>query len=102
MPWEIRASVPERSDLDIVPLRLPPEKPPTVQETIGDLPRIRSGITGCADTYEHWSKAFAAVETVNTKNPEIGQQLSDLIKTLGGNGAPPLGRSDGSHVDRCD
>lgn len=57
-----------RTDLGIEPPQLTTEESPTVEETIGRLPRIRSGITGEPDTLEAWTKTIASLEKVDFEN----------------------------------
>ncbi len=57
-----------RSDLDIELPQLTTREPPTVEQTIGQLPKIRSGITGRPDTLETWTKAIASLDKMNFEN----------------------------------
>src|SRR5690606_5629809 len=45
-----------REDIHVSPGRLKPHKSPTLRQTIGNLPPIRSGLSKAADSFEAWSK----------------------------------------------
>ena len=47
-----------RRDLRVRPGTLKRRKPPSVADTIGDLPQIRSGLTGSSDTPDAWREAI--------------------------------------------
>ncbi len=61
-----------RSDLKIEPRTLRPLKSPTVAQTIGNLPSIRSGVSRGRDNLERWHQEIAALAD------------SSLIKQLNG------------------
>ncbi len=50
-----------RSDIDVRPHRLRRQRPPTVKDTIGDLPAVRSGLSRGEDSPGAWWKEVAAV-----------------------------------------
>lgn len=78
-----------RSDLKIEPEILDKEKALTVEDIIGSLPAIRSGISGGSDTQERWEKLikktiasswckkFAAADTAFNK--VVQERLSDFV-----------------------
>ena len=71
-----------RSDLDVQPPQLSCEEPPTVEQTIGQLPKIRSGITDEPDTPEVWAKAINSLNKVDfTAHPHTEAILSK-VETL--------------------
>ena len=51
-----------RNDIDIRPEKLKPHKPPTLKQIIGNLPKIRSGISKGADSFGKW---WAEIECVD-------------------------------------
>lgn len=68
-----------RSDLGIQPLQLGFEEPPTVEQTIGHLPKIRSGITDEPDTLREWRKAINSLEKMDfTAHPHTEAILSKV------------------------
>ena len=62
-----------RSDVNVKPAALRFHEPPTVEETIGDLPRIRSGLSRTKDSYEKWREEITHLVDMDRKN-----QLSDI------------------------
>lgn len=85
-----------RNDLDIKPGTLRSKKSPTVAQTIGDLPEIRSGISRGGDSTEKWQKEIATLADLNLKKqlngvPYSGKIVSG-IKFLIQKGAHPEGR----------
>ncbi|MDD4615993.1 MAG: DNA cytosine methyltransferase, partial [Alphaproteobacteria bacterium] len=52
-----------RSDFQIKPCLLKKKSPPNVQDVIGDLPSIRSGISKQPDSLERWRKTVASKTT---------------------------------------
>lgn len=50
-----------RSDIDITPEILTKQKAPSVADTIGDLPRIRSTVSREQDTLEQWQEILQSV-----------------------------------------
>lgn len=53
-----------RKDIKIAPGRLTPHKPPTLKQTIGNLPAVRSGLSKGGDTLAKWR------EEISDINPE--------------------------------
>ena len=54
-----------RSDLSVKPNQLQPHKPPTVSETIGNLPKIRSGLSKGEDTAQRWREEITKLSPDN-------------------------------------
>lgn len=65
-----------RSDLNIRPGRLRPHSPPTVRQTIGGLPSLRSSLSKGGDSVERWRDEIAKLSPL-----EIGRQLNGSIFT---------------------
>lgn len=60
-----------REDIDVRPARLKPHRPPTLHQTIGGLPPIRSSLTKAKDSVEAWRS-----EIVQLASMDIGRQLN--------------------------
>ncbi len=57
-----------RSDLCITPQTLVPQDPPTVLQTIGNLPSIRSGLSRGKDSASQWQRKVKKLAELNLKN----------------------------------
>lgn len=88
-----------RSDLNIRPGRLRPHSPPTVRQTIGGLPSLRSSLSKGGDSVQRWRDEIAKLSA-----SEIGRQLNgsiftrDIVRgiehqTIGGSGSPTASSS---------
>jgi DNA (cytosine-5)-methyltransferase 1 len=72
-----------RRDLKVRPDVLKKMKAPTVRETIGSLPAVRSGLSKDTDTYESWLGELLEISSIN-----LGRQLNgssftdDMVKAL--------------------
>lgn len=64
-----------RSDVNVKPTALRYHEPPSVAETIGDLPRIRSGISRTSDNYQKWLAEINRLADMDRKT-----QLSDATQ----------------------
>ncbi len=53
-----------RSDIDVKPARLKPSKSPTVRQTIGDLPRLRSRVSRGGERSGTWLKELSELRIV--------------------------------------
>ena len=62
-----------RSDVNVKPTALRCHEPPSVAETISDLPRIRSGLSRTNDSYQEWLEEINRLADMDRKN-----QLSDI------------------------
>lgn len=60
-----------RNDLNIRPGRLRPHAPPTVRQTIGGLPPLRSSLSKGGDSFEKWRAEIAKLDS-----SEIRRQLN--------------------------
>lgn len=60
-----------RNDLNIRPGRLRPHSPPTLRQTIGGLPAIRSSLSRGHDSVHNWRSEIAKLHAL-----EIGRQLN--------------------------
>lgn len=60
-----------RDDLDIKPGRLRPHAPPTLRQTIGGLPPVRSSLSKGGDSLQRWYDEIAKLSS-----SEIGRQLN--------------------------
>lgn len=86
-----------RSDLNAVPATLAPLSPPSVQETIGNLPAIRSGISRGADDAKRWRAQLKELDIAAIRNElngfkDAGGITSLLSQTLKGLGDSPADR----------
>lgn len=73
-----------RSDIDVTPSRLKPHQAPDVEETIGNLPKIRSGLSKGTDSFQAWQKEIARIEPSSVRKELNGRgYVGDLIKKLG-------------------
>ena len=86
-----------RSDLGIEPPQLTTEEPPTVEKTIGLLPRIRSGITGEPDTLEAWTKTIASLDKVDFESHVHSEAIRNEVTSLFKFMPNPLPRRDYSY-----
>lgn len=90
-----------RSDIDVKPKALRPQVPPTVFETINDLPRIRSGLSRCRDTLDQWLQEIAGLRELKLKSQLNGVPFArDVVKGVLfqlENGNPPEARSSMSY-----
>lgn len=72
-----------RNDINVCPDLLRPHKPPTVKQTIGNLPKIRSGISRGADSYEKWRAEIECLDLRElSKELNGNEHKSNLIKLM--------------------
>lgn len=72
-----------RNDINIQPGRLKPHKPPTLKQTIGGLPAIRSGLSKGRDTLEVWRRAIAGFDPTAIKQELNGHEyVGDLVDLM--------------------
>ena len=73
-----------RDDIKVRPERLRPHKAPTVRETIGNLPRVRSGLSKGGDSAEKWFAELNRLSAMNIRQQLNGAEyalaVSDSIK----------------------
>ena len=90
-----------RSDLSIRPQTLIPQTAPTVAQTIGDLPPIRSGLSRGKDEANLWKKEITALADMNLKNllsqVSKSEEIELYIKRLALQGIFPKKRSSTSY-----
>lgn len=70
-----------RQDLGIDPPQLTLENPPTVKQTIGQLPKIRSGITRESDTIEAWAEAIVSLDEVNFGSHALAEKILNEVSS---------------------
>lgn len=69
-----------REGIDTVPKRLVPHpKLPTLQQTIGCLPRIRSGLSRGADSLAAWRQAIEALEPESIRTELDGNLFAGVV-----------------------
>lgn len=80
-----------RNDIEVSPGRLRPQKPPTLKQTIGSLPKIRSGISKGEDSYEKWRSEIEGLDPAAVRKELNGHRYaSDLIELISIDLAQPL------------
>lgn len=73
-----------RSDIDVQPAKLKPHKPPTLEQTIGNLPKIRSGISKGGDSYEKWRREILNLDPAPIRKELNGHSYAkELMELLG-------------------
>jgi DNA (cytosine-5)-methyltransferase 1 len=82
-----------RGDLSVRPRRLRRRKPPTVLQTIGDLPAIRSGLSRGADNPYAWEAAISEICSLDLRaelngSPVAKTVLSRISRNIGHTGRP--------------
>lgn len=72
-----------RSDINIQPGKLRPHLPPTLKQTIGNLPAIRSGISKGTDSLERWREEIMGIDpnSVQSELQDHGKD-DDLLAGL--------------------
>lgn len=80
-----------RTDIDVRPGKLKPHKPPTLKQTIGNLPKIRSGISKGGDSYERWRAEIEGLDPATVRKELNGHAYaSDLMELMGIDFSKPL------------
>ena len=75
-------------DFDTLPLLEPALKPVSVYESIGDLPRVRSGLSKHKDNADEWISAIAQITQLrDLGNPDIRLDLELMRKPVAGRGS---------------
>ncbi len=72
-----------RGDLKTRPELLKPHSPPTVAQTIGHLPPIRSGVTGSVRTRNGWTRAIEGLADIDTSGSPCSDEIQNLAQTIG-------------------
>lgn len=68
-----------RDDIKVRPARLQPHKAPTVRETIGNLPRVRSGLSKGGDSAEKWLAEVNRLSAMNIRPQLNGAQYERAV-----------------------
>lgn len=68
-----------RSDLNVRPGRLKPLRPPTVRQTIGSLPAVRSSLSKGADSLEAWRKEIARIAAMDIRSQLNGATYARAV-----------------------
>ena len=72
-----------REDIDVKPEKLTPHSAPTLEETIGNLPHIRSGLSKGGDSLSAWRDAIKGLDPMAVQAELNGHQFtSDLIDRI--------------------
>lgn len=80
-----------RKDIDVRPGKLKPHKPPTLKQTIGNLPKIRSGISKGGDSYEKWRAEIEGLDPAAVRKELNGHAYAgDLMELMGIDFSKPL------------
>lgn len=69
-----------RNDLNVRPGRLRPHAPPTVRQTIGGLPPLRSSLSKGADSVESWRNEIAKLDASEIKRQLNSSAYADDIE----------------------
>lgn len=70
-----------RGDLDVRPARLRPHDPPSVRQTIGNLPEIRSGVSRGRDSFDRWRKEIFAISELDLRSQLNGAPYAGRLAT---------------------
>lgn len=69
-----------REDISIRPKRLQPHKAPSVRQTIGNMPRIRSSLSRGEDSFEIWSAVIDGIDPIFVRDRLNGHAvMGDLF-----------------------
>ncbi|MCY4305948.1 MAG: DNA cytosine methyltransferase [Aestuariivita sp.] len=68
-----------REDIQIIPNKLRPHKPPTLKQTIDSLPKIRSGISKGIESFEAWRSEIADIDHGAVKKELNGHKCAGAI-----------------------
>lgn len=79
-----------RSDINVRPGRLRRQKPPTLKQTIGGLPSIRSGLSRGKDDVDQWCKEIGLLAKIDVKrelsdNPhaaQVARQVKENVRAV--------------------
>ena len=71
-----------RRDINVRPGKLKPHKPPTLKQTIDNLPKIRSGISKGADSYEKWRAEIEGLDLNTIRNELYGPAYAGHLTAL--------------------
>ena len=80
-----------RQEINIRPGRLKPQNPPSLVQTIGNLPKIRSGISDGGDSYEKWRSEIEDLDPATVRKELNGHEYAhDVTELMGIDLAKPL------------
>ena len=80
-----------REDIQVLPGKLRPHKPPTLKQTIGNLPEIRSGISKGSDSFQAWQAEIEGIDHGALRKELNGHEYaSTLIERMGNDLSVPL------------
>jgi DNA (cytosine-5)-methyltransferase 1 len=68
-----------RDDIAVHPGLLRPHKAPTVRETIGTLPAIRSGLSRGADNFERWTREIGCLSSTDIERQLNGARYTKAV-----------------------
>jgi DNA (cytosine-5)-methyltransferase 1 len=71
-----------RSDFELQPMRLKSKPKLTIQEAIGDLPILRSGLSKSVYTHDNWRKAIKELCEVDFILEDEKENLDLMMKTI--------------------
>lgn len=72
-----------REDINIKPNTLFPSKTPTLKQTIGNLPPVRSGISKGIDSCKAWQKAIEGLDITTLRGELYGQRFTgELVNRI--------------------
>jgi len=71
-----------RDDIDITPSTLSPSVPPDLNEVIGTMPKIRSGVSKCEDSTEKWRSIIQGVRDSSWFKQLRSSHSSQLVSQL--------------------
>ena len=72
-----------RSDINVKPAKLRRHEPPSLEQTIGDLPKIRSGISKGEDSFERWRSEIMKLDPAPVRQELNGHTYAgELVKHL--------------------
>jgi DNA (cytosine-5)-methyltransferase 1 len=75
-----------RDDLGLTPMTLSPSEPPSVKQAIGDLPKLRSGLSKEADSLDRWKQILRSVQDekwyLKGKDNELLETVRRIDKAL--------------------
>ena len=79
-----------REDIQVLPGKLRPHKPPTLKQTIGNLPKIRSGISKSSDSFQAWRSEIESIDCGAVRKELNGHDcIGTLIERIGADLSTP-------------
>ena len=72
-----------RSDIQVVPGKLKPHKPPNIEQIIGNFPAIRSGVSRGVDSFIIWRNAISELDSESVRRELNGcEYVDDLCNQI--------------------